>query len=136
MEYLVELKDLLADKLPDAEGSLLEKINIVKQIVEDERLLTNKGIASAVDPDACFGRKSKSKTFYGYKNHIAMTEEEIITAVHVTPGNEDDGKQLQTLVNKTKDQQLTIEEVLADTAYSGKDNLSFLQKGEIVVQLL
>jgi transposase len=135
LEYLVELKDILADQLPDAEGSLLEKINIVKQIVEDERLLTNKGISSAVDPDARFGRKSKSKTFYGYKNHIAMTEEEIITAVHVTPGNEDDGKQLQTLVNKTKDQQLTIEEVLADTAYSGKDNLSFLQKGEIVASI-
>jgi transposase len=131
LHYLAELSDLLEDKLPDAEGSLLEKINIVKQIVEDERLLTNKGIISAVEPDARFGRKSKSKTFYGYKNHIAMTEEEIITAIHVTPGNGDDGKQLQTLVNKTRNQQITVEEVLADTAYSGKDNLSYLQKEEI-----
>ncbi|KYD07478.1 MULTISPECIES: transposase [Bacillati] len=126
MYYLAELTDLLEDKLPDAEGSLLEKINIAKQIVEDERLLTNKGVSSAVDTDARFGRKSKSRTFYGYKNHIAMTEEEIITAIHVTPGNEDDGKQLQTLVNKTREQQITIEEVHADTAYSGKENLSFL----------
>lgn len=104
MQYLVELRDHLENKLPDAEGSLLKKINTVKQIIEDERLLTNKGIASAVDPDARFGRKSKSRTFYGFKNHIAMTEEEIITAIHVTPGNEDDGKQLQTLVNKTREQ--------------------------------
>jgi transposase len=44
LEYLVELKDLLEEKLPDAEGSLLEKINIVKQIVEDERLLLIKGL--------------------------------------------------------------------------------------------
>lgn len=131
LQYLIELKGLLEDKLPDAEGSLLEKINIVKQIVEDERLLSNKGIASAVDPDARFGRKSKSRTFYGYKNHIAMTEEEIITAIHITPGNEDDGKQLQTLVNKTKEQQITIDEVLADTAYSRKENLAFLQTDEI-----
>jgi hypothetical protein len=131
LEYLVELKNLLEDKLPDAEGSLLEKINTVKQIIEDERLLTNKGIASAVDPDARFGRKSRSRTFYGYKNHIAMTEEEIITAIHVTPGNEDDGKQLQTLVNKTIEQHITIDEVLADTAYSGEGNLSFLQTEEI-----
>lgn len=64
-----------------------------------------------------------------------MTEDEIITAVHVTPGNEDDGKQLKDLVNKTRDQQLTIEEVLADTAYSGKDNLSFLQKEEITASI-
>lgn len=131
LQFLAELTDLLEDKLPDAEGSLLEKINIVKQIVEDEKLLTHKGIQSAIDPDARFGRKSRSKTFYGYKNHLAMTEEEIITAVHVTPGNEDDGKQLKTLVNKAIDQQLTVEEVFADTAYSGKDNLSFLQKEEI-----
>lgn len=131
LHYLAELTDLLEDKLPDAEGSLLEKISIVKQIVEDERLLTNKGIKSAIDPDARFGRKSKSKTFYGYKNHLGMTEEEIITVVHVTPGNEDDGKQLKTLVNKAINQQLMVEEVLADTAYSGKDNLSFLQKEEI-----
>src|SRR3954452_3391319 len=60
-----------------------------------------------------------------------MTVEEIITAIHVTPGNEDDGKQLQTLVNKTRNQQITVEEVLTDTAYSGKDNLSYLQKEEI-----
>jgi IS5 family transposase len=60
-----------------------------------------------------------------------MTEEEIITTIHVTPGNEDDGKQLQTLVNKTKEQQITIDEVLADTAYSRKENLTFLQTDEI-----
>ena len=131
LHYLSDLTDILEDKLPDAEGSLLEKINSVKQIVEDERLLTNKGIVSAVEPDARFGRKSKSRTFYGYKNHVAMTEEEIITAIHVTPGNVDDGKQLQTLVSKTRNQQLKIEEVLADTAYSGKDNLSFLQTDQI-----
>ena len=135
LHFLGELTNILENKIPDAEGSLLEKINIAKQIVEDERLLTNKGILSAVDPVARFGRKSKSKTFYGYKNHIAMTEEEIITAIHITPGNEDDGKQLQTLVNKTTDQQLTIEEVLADTAYSGKENLGFLQKEEIAASI-
>ncbi|WP_230505482.1 hypothetical protein [Sutcliffiella rhizosphaerae] len=52
----MDLNNLLGDKLPDAEGSLLERINIVKQIIEDERLLTNKGISSAVDLDARFGR--------------------------------------------------------------------------------
>lgn len=65
-----------------------------------------------------------------------MTEEEIITAIHVTPGNEDDGKQLQTLVNKTREQHITIDEVLADTAYSGKGNLSFLQTEEIKASIL
>lgn len=131
LHYLSELTDQLEEQIPNVAGNLKEKLEIAKQIVKDERLLTNKGIQSAVDPDARFGRKSNSKSFYGYKNHIAMTEEEIITAVHVTPGNEVDGKQLQPLVNKTVEQELIVEEVLADTAYSSKDNLRFLQKEEI-----
>lgn len=131
LHYLAELTDHLEDKIPDLDGNVKEKLEIAKQIVKDERLLTNKGIRSAIDPDARFGRKSTSKSFYGYKNHIAMTEEEIITAVHVTPGNEADGTQLQALVNKSLKQELTIEEVLADTAYSSKDNLKFLQKEEM-----
>jgi hypothetical protein len=65
-----------------------------------------------------------------------MTEKEIITSIHVTPGNKDDGKLLQTIVNKTIEQQLTIEKVLADTAYSGKDNLSFLQQEKITAYSL
>ncbi|WCK55919.1 IS1182 family transposase [Aneurinibacillus sp. Ricciae_BoGa-3] len=135
LHYLSDLTDQVQEKLPDAEGSLKEKIDIAKQIVEDERLLTNKGISSAIDPDARFGRKSKNKSFYGYKNHIAMTEEEIITSVHVTPGNEDDGKQLKKLVNNTKEQELPIKEVLADTAYSAKENLTYLQEKVIVASI-
>jgi hypothetical protein len=34
-------------------------------------------------------------------------------------------------VNKTIEQKITIDEVPADTAYSGKGNLSFLQTEEI-----
>lgn len=62
-------------------------------------------------------------------------EEEIITAILVTSRNEDDGKQLQSLVNKTREQQITIEEILADKAYSRKDNLSYLQKEEIIASI-
>jgi hypothetical protein len=76
----------------------LEKLQIAKQIVEDERLLANKGIMSAIDPEARFGGKSSTKSFFGYKNHIAMTEEEIITAVEMTGGSTDDGKQLPNLL--------------------------------------
>ena len=69
-----------------------EKLGIAKQIIEDERLLSHKGILSAIDPDARFGWKSSSKSFFGYKEHITMTEEEIITSLEVTPGSTDDGK--------------------------------------------
>jgi hypothetical protein len=131
LHYLAELTDQLEDQIPYIAGNLKGNLEIARQIVKDERLLTKKGIRSAVDPDARFGRKSDSKSFYGYKNHIAMTEEEIITDLVVTSGNEDDGKQLQPLVNNSRKKHLTIKEVFADTAYSSKDNLSFLQTENI-----
>lgn len=53
-----------------------------------------------------------------------MTEEEIITAVEVTGGSSDDGKQFKELLDKSLTVGIEIKEVIADTAYSGKDNLA------------
>ena len=134
LAYLASLGEFIEEQLPDAEGSMKEKLETARRIVEDERLLAKKGIQSAIDPDARFGWKSSSKNFTGYKNHIAMTEEELITAIHTTPGNEDDGKQLKGLLEKTK-KLIDINEVLADTAYSAKDNLTFMQKETITASI-
>lgn len=118
MRYLAELGQTVEELLPDHEGAISDKLHIAKEIVEDERLLANKGIRSAVDPDARFGWKSRTKSFLGYKEHLAMTEEEFITAVEVTPGTSDDGKQLTTLLAQTKVNGIVVEEIIADTAYS------------------
>ncbi|TCI41200.1 hypothetical protein EVJ27_14130, partial [Exiguobacterium sp. SH3S2] len=42
--------------------------------------------------------KSADSSFFGYKHHLAMTEEGIITAVVVTSGEAADGKQLTRLI--------------------------------------
>jgi IS5 family transposase len=131
LHYLAELGESVETFLPDHEGAISEKLQIAKQIVEDERLLANKGIMSAIDPEARFGWKSNTKSFFGYKNHIAMTEEEIITAVEVTGGSNDDGKQLPNLLKQSLEAGLEVKEILADTAYSGKENLSELKEKEI-----
>ena len=47
----------------------------MKELLEDERL---KEIRSKEDKDARFGHKTATSTFYGYKNHLAMTEERLI----------------------------------------------------------
>jgi hypothetical protein len=101
LHYLAELGESVESFLPHHEGAISEKLAIAKQIVEDERLLANKGVMSAIDPDARFGWKSNTKSFFGYKSHIAMTEEEMITAVEVTGGSHDDGKQLTTLLERS-----------------------------------
>ena len=135
LHHLAELGETVEALLPDAEGSILEKLRFAKQIVEDERLLARKGIMSAIDPDARFGWKSNTVSFFGYKEHLAMSEEEIITAVVVTPGPADDGKQLSALLNTSQASGVEVKEVLADTAYSRSDNLKLLQQQDITATI-
>lgn len=86
---------------------------------------------SSIDPDAKTGYKSRDNSFFGYKTHVGMTDERIIAAVEVTSGEASDGKQLQKLVKKAQNAGIKVEEVLADCAYGGKDNLEFLKEKEI-----
>jgi hypothetical protein len=60
LHYLAQLGETVETLLPDTEGAIYEKLMIAKQIVEDERLLSKKGISSAIDPDARFSWKSKT----------------------------------------------------------------------------
>lgn len=41
LRYLAELGETVESLLPDHEGAISEKLNIARQIVEDERLLAN-----------------------------------------------------------------------------------------------
>ena len=75
------------------------------------------------DSDARVGHKTPTTSFYGYKTHLAMTEDRIITAATVTSGEAFDGKELPVLVQKSKDAGVPIDEVIADTAYSTLENL-------------
>lgn len=86
---------------------------------------------SQVDPDAKTGYKSESNSFFGYKSHIAMTEDRIITGIHVTSGEDSDGKHLERLVGQSRENQVTVKEVLADCAYGSKENLEYLEKEDV-----
>ena len=55
----------------------------------------------------------------------------IITAAIITSGEKPDGKELPELVEKSRKAGMTVENVIADRAYSGKDNLTLAnQKDE------
>lgn len=41
-------------------------------------------IQSSIDKDARQGYKSEDNHFFGYKSHVAMTRERIVTALEVT----------------------------------------------------
>ena len=83
-----------------------------------------KELQSGYEEDAKIGHKSKTDEFFGYKNHIAMTEDEqLITALEVTDGNAADTKSFKDLVDKSIKNGVEINEVIGDTAYSGIKNL-------------
>ena len=50
------------------------------------------------------GHKTVNSSFYGYKTHLAMTDERIITAATITSGEAFDGQELPVLVQKSKQQ--------------------------------
>lgn len=92
----------------------------IKELLEDEKL---KEIRSKDDKDARFGHKTTTSTFYGYKNHIAMTEERLIAGISVTHGGAADGPELPGLIEKARKNGIKVTEVIGDMAYVSDNNL-------------
>ncbi len=97
-----------------------ERINMLKEVLADieDHYVTSK------DEDARIGHKSEEDAFFGYKTHIAMSDERIITAATVTSGEKGDGPQLEELVEQSRQNGMVVETVVGDTAYSGKNNIT------------
>lgn len=89
---VVEKEELIREN-----PNVKEKLNYLKEIVEDH----HEHLQISQDPDARIGHKTADSSFFGYKTHIAMNEERIITAAVITTGEKSDGKFLQTLVKKS-----------------------------------
>jgi len=106
---------------------LQEPLNLLKETVEDDV----EQLRIAEDADARVGHKSEDSSFFGYKTHLAMTEERIITAAIVTTGEKNDGKQLQELIEKSKATGMNVRTVIGDTAYSEKDNLIYTKTNDM-----
>ncbi|SES99199.1 Transposase domain [Oceanobacillus limi] len=103
-----------------------EKMNYLKELVEECQETTE----LSADRDARTGHKSEDTSFFGYKTHLAISDERLIVAAEVTSGEKSDGKYLRNLVEKSEKAGLTVETVLGDTAYSGKDNLILAKEKE------
>ncbi len=104
-----------------------ENLNFLLETLDD---ITDH-YTTSTDPDARVGHKSKDHSFFGFKTHIAMTDERIITAATITSGQKSDGKELGALVEKSKANGIEIDTILADTAYSGTDNLQLVKDENI-----
>jgi hypothetical protein len=106
-----------------------EKLNLLKDTVED----TQENFILSKDTDARIGHKSADSSFFGYKTHIAMTEERIITAAVVTSGEKGDGPELTKLLQMSQENGIDVDTIIGDTAYSGKENLKITTEQNIKI---
>lgn len=102
-------------------------MNVLKEVVEDY----TEQLTYSTDPDARVGHKTADSSFFGYKTHIAINDERLITAAIVTTGEKSDGKYLQELIEKSQETGMEIETVIRDTAYSEKDNILYAKENEL-----
>lgn len=104
-----------------------EQLNLLQETVSDdlEHLQISK------DKDAKVGHKTADSSFFGYKTHIAMSEERIITAATITTGEKNDGKQLETLIENSINAGMEVETVIGDAAYSEKGNIEYTKENKI-----
>lgn len=109
--------------------AIKEKLNLLKETVED----TQDNFIYSKDTDARTGHKSADSSFFGYKTHIAMTEERIITAAVVTSGEKGDGPELPKLLEISQENGIEVDTIIGDAAYSGKENLKLTSGQNITV---
>ncbi len=81
--------------------------------------------------EATVGHKSQDEAFFGFKNHIAINDERLITGLTVTTGRHGDTDQLEALAKQSMSNGQPVEEILGDTAYPSLDNLIYCETNGI-----
>lgn len=128
IEYTKELIKVVKDdgrftKFP----GIKEQIDYLEETMNDTEI----ELEYSKDQDAKIGHKTADTSFFGYKTHIAMTPERIITAASITTGEKHDGKELINLIEKSKNSGIEVEAIIGDGAYSEKNNLDYCNENNI-----
>lgn len=128
IKYCEELINIIEsnEKIASFPG-IKSKLNLLKEKIDDDI----ENIKASKDEDAKVGHKTAGSSFFGYKTHMAMTEERIITGAIVTTGEKNDGKQLEELVRKSKEAGIDVTTIIGDGAYSEKGNIEYSKENKI-----
>jgi transposase len=122
-------KVIESDEVLGSFPKVKEKLNLLKETIED----TQDHYTLSKDPDARTGHKTQDSSFFGFKTHIAMTEERIITAAVVTSAEKGDGPELAALLEVSQENGIEVDAIIGDAAYSGKENLKMAGEQEIKI---
>ncbi len=128
IKYTKELLDVLKD---DGRFEKLSGIKEQMDYLEETMNDTEIELEYSKDQDAKVGHKTADTSFFGYKTHIAMTPERIITAAKITSGEKHDGKELTNLIEKSENNGIKVEAIIGDGAYSEKENLDYCSENGI-----
>jgi len=129
IDYTVALLDAVKEGIENCNNKEIQALySRIRELIETDRI---REIRSAADEDARFGHKTTDDTFFGYKNHIAMSEEGIITAVEVTSGEVPDGKIMQSLAEKSHENGVDVKEIVGDMAFVSEGNLDYCEENHI-----
>lgn len=132
LEHELDYNQRLIDHLKNNDilssiPKIKEKLNLLRETLDD----IADHYTTSIDTDARIGHKTKESSFFGFKTHIAISDERIITAATITSGEKADGKQLGALLETSKNNGMVVDTIIADTAYSGDDNLKLAQEQQI-----
>jgi len=147
----VKIKQQLPEKntTSDLEDEQQYVEKLVKRVKDHPEYLPQNGVTEALhsleevqddvesykkysqDEDAKVGHKTQDTAFFGYKTHIAMSENQIITGAIITSGEKGDGPLLKELVQQSNANGMDVKEIIGDRAYSGKKNLEYTQQAKI-----
>jgi transposase len=131
IEYTQKLLESIREGVESSDNKLLKSLyNRIKELLDTNRI---REIRSKDDEDARFGHKKVSSTFFGFKNHLAMTEERIVTGIEVTNGGEPDGKQLAALLEKSQSNGVEVKEIVGDMAYVSEGNLDVCEENGVTL---
>ena len=136
----------LADDVRGAIGSYLQTLDRVKEqdLVEaaDGRVAIKQVVAedrqiSVEDIAMRHGRKSRTKRFDGYKEHVACDLDlPVILAVAVTPANRPEEEGARPLADDIARQGLTLHEIHVDRAYVNSDVMDEVRarRGKVIAK--
>ena len=130
LNYCLELEKIITqNESISSIPAVKEKLNFLIETVED----TRENIIFSKDTDAKIGHKSADSSFFGYKTHLAMTEERIITAAVITSGEKGDGPELPALLEISQSNGIKVDTIIGDGAYAGKENLKLAGSQDIKI---
>lgn len=129
IEYTENLMSVVGSLPISSLPAISERLNMLKETVSDIR----DHYEVSRDSDARVGHKSADDGFFGYKTHIAMTTDNIITAAKVTSGEKSDGNEMQGLIDKSIGNGVAVDTVIGDGAYCSKENLKAAKSKNVTV---